>query len=54
MEDELQDLPDDFYDLTIEEVRKIYHDLQQQRQQLENMPLMTSTQKGEIERQVIC
>ncbi|XP_014368869.2 tether containing UBX domain for GLUT4 [Papilio machaon] len=51
MEDELQDLPDDFYDLTIEEVRKIYHDLQQQRLQLENMPLLTSTQKGEMERQ---
>ncbi|CAH2039607.1 unnamed protein product, partial [Iphiclides podalirius] len=51
MEDELQDLPDDFYDLTIEEVRKMYHELQQRRLELENTPLMTSTQRNDVENQ---
>ncbi|XP_068618408.1 tether containing UBX domain for GLUT4 [Battus philenor] len=51
MEDESHDLPDDFYDLTIEEVRKIYHDLREQRIKLENTPLMTSSQKANIEKQ---
>ncbi|CAG4947717.1 unnamed protein product [Parnassius apollo] len=52
MEDELQDLPDDFYDLTIEEVRKMYHELQQRRIELENTPLMISTQRSDIEKQI--
>ncbi|KAM3966275.1 tether containing UBX domain for GLUT4 isoform 1-T2 [Aphomia sociella] len=47
MEAELEDLPNDFYDLTIEEVRKLYHDLQQQRLQLENTPLLTATKRNE-------
>lgn len=46
-EDELEDLPNDFYDLTIEEVRKLYHDLQQHRLELENTPLITANKREE-------
>ncbi|XP_049874062.1 tether containing UBX domain for GLUT4 isoform X2 [Pectinophora gossypiella] len=49
-EDELSDLPDDFYELTIEEVRKLYKDLQEQRLALENEPLITSAQKQDIQK----
>ncbi|KAJ0178277.1 hypothetical protein K1T71_006100 [Dendrolimus kikuchii] len=47
-EDEMEDLPDDFYELTIEEVRKLYNDLQQQRLSLENTPLITASKRDEI------
>ncbi|XP_050351669.1 tether containing UBX domain for GLUT4 [Nymphalis io] len=50
-EGELSDLPDDFYELTIEEVRKIYHELQQRRIELENMPILTSTKREEFAQQ---
>lgn len=51
-EDEIEDLPDEFYELTIEEVRKLYNDLQQHRLQLENTPLITSVQREVIDKQV--
>ncbi|XP_059054017.1 tether containing UBX domain for GLUT4 [Achroia grisella] len=47
IEDEPEDLPNDFYDLTIEEVRKLYHDLQQHRLELENTPLITANKRQE-------
>ncbi|KAL4707690.1 hypothetical protein ACJJTC_014871 [Scirpophaga incertulas] len=50
---ELEDLPDDFYELSIDEVRKLYHDLQQNRIQLENTPLLTATKKEENEKQML-
>ncbi|XP_047534689.1 tether containing UBX domain for GLUT4 isoform X1 [Vanessa atalanta] len=50
-EEELSDLPDDFYELTIEEVRKIYHELQQRRIELENTPILTSTKREEFAQQ---
>ncbi|XP_046968534.1 tether containing UBX domain for GLUT4 [Vanessa cardui] len=50
-EEELSDLPDDFYELTIEEVRKIYHELQQRRIELENTPMLTSTKREEFAQQ---
>lgn len=49
---ELADLPDGFYELTVEEVRRLYRDLQQHRSELENTPLLTSAQQQEINRQV--
>ncbi|CAH0398754.1 unnamed protein product [Chilo suppressalis] len=49
--EELDDLPDDFYELTIEEVRRIYHDLQKNRLELENTPLLTTSKKEEIQKQ---
>lgn len=49
---ELTDLPDDFYELTIEEVRNLYKDLEQHRAELENTPLVTSAQREEVDRQV--
>lgn len=52
-QDEVEDLPDEFYELSLEEVRRLYHDLQQQRVLLENTPLMSSTKK-ELELQVNC
>lgn len=55
VQEELDDLPDDFYELTIEEVRKLYHDLQQNRLELENTPLLTASKKQSVEQQVnIC
>ncbi|XP_021181445.3 tether containing UBX domain for GLUT4 [Helicoverpa armigera] len=51
MEEEIDDLPDDFYELSIEEVRKLYHDLQQNRITLENTPLLTSSKQKEFEEQ---
>lgn len=51
-EEELSDLPDDFYELTIEEVRKIYHELQKRRIELENTPMLTSTKREEFAQQV--
>lgn len=53
IQDELNDLPDDFYELTIEEVRKLYHDLQQNRIELENTPLITAGQRELTEKQVM-
>ncbi|XP_052741641.1 tether containing UBX domain for GLUT4 isoform X2 [Bicyclus anynana] len=50
-EDELSDLPDDFYELSIEEVRKMYHELQQQRIVLENTPMLTAAKRQELEQQ---
>lgn len=50
-EDEIEDLPDEFYELTIEEVRKLYNDLQQHRLQLENTPLITSVQREVTDKQ---
>ncbi|VVC86743.1 unnamed protein product, partial [Leptidea sinapis] len=47
-QDELSDLPDDFYELSIEEVRKIYHELQQKRMEMENTPLMTTSKRAEL------
>lgn len=52
IETELEDLPNDFYELTIEEVRKLYHDLQQDRLVIESSPLMTAKQRLELEEQV--
>lgn len=52
VEEDIDDLPDDFYELTIEEVRRLYHDLQQHRISLENTPLLTSTKQKELEEQV--
>ncbi|CAG9793879.1 unnamed protein product [Diatraea saccharalis] len=49
--EDLDDLPDDFYELTIEEVRKLYHDLQKNRLELENTPLITTSKKEEIQKQ---
>lgn len=51
-EDEISDLPDDFYELSIEEVRKMYHELQQRRIELENTPMLTTTKRDEIAQQV--
>lgn len=51
IEAELEDLPDDFYDLTVEEVRKLFRDLQQHRVVLENTPLTTTQQRAELEKQ---
>lgn len=54
-EDELDDLPDDFYELTVEEVRKLYHELQKNRMELENTPLLTCNKREESAKQVyIC
>lgn len=53
-EDELSDLPDDFYELSIEEVRKMYHELQQRRIELENTPMLTSTKREELEQVNMC
>ncbi|XP_047993433.1 tether containing UBX domain for GLUT4 [Leguminivora glycinivorella] len=50
-QEELDDLPDDFYELSVEEVRRLFRDLQQNRLQLENTPLLTSTKKEEMEKQ---
>lgn len=50
-QEELDDLPDDFYELTVEEVRRLFRDLQQNRLQLENTPLLTSTKKEEMAKQ---
>lgn len=52
IEDELSDLPDDFYELSIEEVRKIYHDLQEKRMEFEETPLLTSTKREQLEKEV--
>lgn len=49
---EMTDLPDDFYELSIEEVRSLYKDLQQHRSELENTPFMTAAQREEIDKQV--
>lgn len=51
-EDEIEDLPDDFYDLSVEEVRKLYNTLHQQRLALEDNPLLTANKREEIEKQV--
>ncbi|XP_047504565.1 tether containing UBX domain for GLUT4 [Pieris napi] len=51
-EDELSDLPDDFYELSIEEVRKIYHDLQQKCMEYEETPLLTSNKRDQLEKEV--
>lgn len=53
MDDEIDDLPDDFYELSIEEVRRLYHDLQQHRIELESTPLLSSSKREEIEKQVL-
>ncbi|XP_013190543.2 tether containing UBX domain for GLUT4 [Amyelois transitella] len=50
-EEEFGDLPDDFYDLTIEEVRKLYHELQKNRMELENTPLIPASKKEEMDKQ---
>lgn len=52
VEEEIEDLPDDFYELSIEEVRRLYHDLQQHRINLENTPLQSSTKEKEVKEQV--
>lgn len=41
--DDLNDLPEDFYDLSVDEVKKIYKELQKQRSEYENTPLLTAT-----------
>lgn len=51
VEEDIDDLPDDFYELSIEEVRRLYHDLQQNRISLENTPLLTSSKQKEFEEQ---
>ncbi|CAH0694121.1 unnamed protein product [Spodoptera exigua] len=51
IEEEIEDLPDDFYELTVDEVRRLYHDLQQHRISLENTPLVSSTKQKEIDEQ---
>lgn len=51
IEQELEDLPDDFYDLSVEEVRRLYSDLQKQRAQLENAPLMFASHNAEIQKE---
>ncbi|XP_045515955.1 tether containing UBX domain for GLUT4 [Pieris brassicae] len=52
IQDELSDLPDDFYELSIEEVRKIYHDLQQKRMEYEETPLLTSNKRDQLEKEM--
>ncbi|XP_075979255.1 tether containing UBX domain for GLUT4 [Anticarsia gemmatalis] len=52
-EEVFEDLPDDFYELSIEEVRRLYHDLQQNRISLENTPLSTSTQREDKNKDVL-
>lgn len=52
LQDELSDLPDDFYELSIEEVRKIYTDLQQKRMEFEEIPLVTSAKREQLEKEV--
>ncbi|CAB3251643.1 unnamed protein product [Arctia plantaginis] len=47
MDHEPGDLPDDFYELSVEEVRKLYHDLQQNRLSLENTPLMLASTRDD-------
>lgn len=37
-----ENLPDDFFDLTIDDARKILRDVKKQRYNMENTPLMTS------------
>lgn len=37
-----EDLPDEFFELTIQDARKLYRDLKSKRQQLEERPLQTS------------
>lgn len=51
IEEELEDLPDDFYELSVEEVRKLYHSLQQNRIILENTPLLSSAQREQNNKQ---
>lgn len=36
------DLPDDFYDLSVSELKKLYLELGKKRQELENVPLRTA------------
>ncbi|CAH0584307.1 unnamed protein product [Chrysodeixis includens] len=50
-DEEIDDLPDDFYELSIEEVRRLYHDLQQHRIDLESTPLLSSSKREEVEKQ---
>ncbi|KAI5645389.1 TUG ubiquitin-like domain-containing protein [Phthorimaea operculella] len=50
-QDETMDLSDDFYDLTVDEVRRLYRDLQQQRMEVENSPLLTAEKRDEISKQ---
>ncbi|XP_022917520.1 tether containing UBX domain for GLUT4 [Onthophagus taurus] len=37
-----EDLPDDFFELTIEDAKKLFRDIKKRRMELENSPLMTS------------
>ncbi|XP_073947189.1 tether containing UBX domain for GLUT4-like [Choristoneura fumiferana] len=50
-DEEMEDLPDTFYELTVEEVRRLYSDLQNQRLDLENTPLITASKKEELAKQ---
>lgn len=51
-EQSIEDLPDDFYTLTVDEVRRLYNDLQAARTALENAPLLTSSKKDDNVKQI--
>lgn len=40
-----EDLPDEFFELTIQDARKLFHDLKKKREDLENRPLETEAQR---------
>lgn len=37
-----EDLPDEFFELTIQDAKKLFHDLKSKREELEERPLQTS------------
>lgn len=49
------DLPDDFYDLSVTELKKLYLQLGKRREELENTPLKTATLRNieELEKVII-
>lgn len=49
------DLPDDFYDLSVTELKKLYLQLGKRREELENKPLKTTTLKNveEMEKVIV-
>ena len=40
-----KELPDDFFDLTVHDVRLLFNDLRKKREELEDQPLLTSSYK---------
>ncbi|XP_070580251.1 tether containing UBX domain for GLUT4-like [Ptychodera flava] len=43
--DTKEDVPDEFFDVTVSDVRRMYADLQQERQSLEEQPMLTKSQR---------